>query len=259
MTNPRIQKAARPAPIMTFFGEAGRGKTTLACSFPNPIVIQAEEGVHRISNKIAAPDVLPFTSVRQLWDDLKWLMNEEHDYKTVIIDSVTTLSEHFVADVIARDPDAKSINKAHGGWGVGWSMVEAMHSRVRNAAKMLRDKRGMATIFIAHADLEKMDLPDKDDYSRYSLRMHKKSTTHYIDNVDLVGLIRLQSAVRGGDDEKKKIVTSGDRELICCATENSVAKNGYGIDEPIDLVEGENPLLNIVWHEPIEAVKKEEE
>jgi len=101
----------------------------------------------------------------------------------------------------------------------------------------------MAVVFISPADLETMKLPDTDDYSRYSLRLNTKSLPAYVDDVDLVGFVRLSSALRGDDGERKKVISNGDRELICYATAASVSKNGYGITEPLDLEPGKNPLL----------------
>ena len=82
-----------------------------------------------------------------------------------------------------------------------------------------------------------------DDYTRHSLRLMPKSVSHYVDDVDIVGFVRLTSALRGSDDDRKKIVSDGSRELVCSATAASVAKNRYGITEPMPLKEGENPLI----------------
>ena len=56
-------------------------------------------------------------------------------------------------------------------------------------------------VFIAHADMQMIDLPDAEPYSRYTVKLHKKSLSHYIDNVDLVGQVRLESFV---DKDKRK-------------------------------------------------------
>jgi len=83
---------------------------------------------------------------------------------------------------------------------------------------------------------------DMDDYQRYSLRMKPKGTPHYSEDVDLVGYVRLASALRGGEDERKQIISDGSREFVCHATAASVSKNGLGITEPVPFPEGANPL-----------------
>lgn len=65
----------------------------------------------------------------------------------------------------------------------------------------------------------------------------------YVDDVDFVGFVRLVSALRGDDGDRKKVISNGDREIVCHATAASVSKNGLGITEPVDFPIGTNPLL----------------
>ncbi len=240
-----ISKPASRAPIITICGDAGTGKTSLAATFPKPVVIRAEDGVSRISRKIDAPlSFPPLTSSDDLFEQLLALLKEDHDYSTLVIDSVTKLEEIFIREILERDVRAKGINQALGGYGNGPSAVAAMHGRVRKAAGLLNERKNMAIIFIAHADLEDMRLPDTDDYQRYSLRLMKKSIPHYIDDVDLVGYVRLSSVLRGDDGDRKKVISDGSREFVCHATAASVSKNGLGITDALPFPEGTNPLAD---------------
>ncbi len=228
--------------LVTICGDSGMGKTSLAAAFPNPIFIRAEDGLQSIAMDIR-PDAFPVVgNAQQLWDQLTALIHEPHEYATLVIDSVTALERMFIADVLAQDPKAKSINQALGGYGAGVSAVAAMHQRVRKAAGVLNDKRAMHVVFVAHADVETMRLPDSDDYMRYSLRLPPKSMPPYVDDVDVVGFVRLVSFTKGEDGERKKAISTGERELICYATASNVSKNRYGITEPLEFHPGENPL-----------------
>lgn len=234
---------ARP-PILTICGDAGTGKTSLAATFPNPIFIRVEDGVGRIHEAVPVPDVFPVVkSEEDLQAQLIWLLKNDHKYKTVVIDSVSALESLFTEVILQQDGRAKTLSTALGGYGAGYAALASRHRGIRKMCGLLNERRGMAVIFISHADLETMRLPDTDDYQRYSLRLNAKSFPAYIDDVDLVGFVRLVSALRGEEGDRKKVVSNGDRELICYATAASVSKNGYGITEPLDLEPGKNPLL----------------
>lgn len=239
--------------IATITGDAGTGKTTLAATFPKPIFIRIEDGLQAVPAEIR-PDAFPVvTKVDHLWEQLTALIKDEHDYKTVVIDSVTQLETLFSEHVIESDPKKpKSLAQANGGYGAGYGAVSALHGRVRKAAKMLNEQRGMHVIFIAHSDVTTIELPDEDPYSRYELRMHKKSVPHYIDNVDLVAYLRLETFTTG-DGERKKAISSGNRIAICYTTAANVSKNRFGITEPLDVPQGKNPFIQYVPTLKVEA------
>jgi hypothetical protein len=239
-----ISKPADRPLICTVTGDAGLGKTTFAATFPNPVVLRAEDGLQAIPAD-QRPDALPVVSTAdEVWRQLGALINEEHDYKTLVVDSVTALERLFIADVVESDPKKpKSINQALGGYGAGTLAVGAMHQRVRKAAGMLNAK-GMHVVFIAHADTEVIELPDQDPYTRYNLRLGKKSIAPYVDDVDLVGYIKLKTFLMG--DERKRAMSNGERVLVTYATAANVSKNRLGITDDLELQKGENPLTNFV-------------
>lgn len=239
------QRKPRP-PVVTILGDAGMGKTSLACTFPNPVVIRAEDGLQSIENPPPSGDLIE--KPEQLWQQLSYLVKENHDFKTVIIDSVTALDRIFIEHIVASDPKKPaSINQAFGGYGAGIGALASTHMRIRKAAALLTN-RGMCVVFIAHADTKKVEPPDAEPYTRYSMRLHEKSIAHYADDVDIVAFLRLQAFVTG-DDDNKRAISDGTRELICHAVAANVSKNRYGITQPLVFNEGENPLLPFLFKE----------
>lgn len=224
-------KADRPI-IITLFGEGGMGKTTLAAMFPRPVFIRTEDGTASLTGN---DDVSLFPIARSsqdVLDQIEALATQDHDFKTLVVDSITQLAALIEAEIVAADPKAKSINQAGGGYGAGYNTAADRHRMVREWAGALAYDKGMNVVFIGHADTETLDLPDMDAYGRYTVRLHKKSLPHYTDNVDAVCMIRLKSFVRG-DADKKRAVSTGEREIICYPQASSVTKNRFDITHPL--------------------------
>lgn len=243
----RAAKPVREPIVATIVGTAGSGKTSLASTFPNPIIIRTQgETAPRDIPAAGRPDMLPeLTTAGELWEYLKALLDDDHEYKTLVIDSVTGLEQLFVADVLASDSKARGINQALGGYGAGPAAVMAQHARVRKAVEMLRKQKGMHTIFLAHADIARIDPPDSDGYSQYTLRLPGKSMAPYVDNCDLVGFLK-QAAILRGEEGQKKAVTTGERVLVTYMTPATVAKNRFGIEDDITFEKGVNPLAMLI-------------
>lgn len=78
-----------------FYGVAGAGKTTAAINFPRPYLIDTEKGSENdqyvnILNKNGGA-VFHTVDFDELVNEVKSLLTEKHDYKTLIIDPLTTL------------------------------------------------------------------------------------------------------------------------------------------------------------------------
>jgi len=241
----QISKPENRPIIATITGDAGIGKTTLAATFPKPVFIRIEDGLQAVPEEIR-PDAFPVVNkVDELWEQLRALITEEHEYKTVVIDSVTQLEQLFGQHVLDSDPkEPKSLAQAMGGYGAGFMAVGALHGRVRKAAQKLNEK-GLNVIFIAHSDVSTIELPDSDPYSRYDLRLHKKSMSHYVDNVDLVAYLKLQTFTKG-DGDRKKAISTGQRLAVCHTSAAQISKNRFGISEDLLIEQGKNPFLNYI-------------
>ncbi len=248
----QIAVPTQGALICTICGEAGRGKTSLAATFPKPVFIRTEDGLDSIPER-DRPSSFPLVeNVKQLWDQLKELVREKHEFKTLVIDSVTTLERLFIGNILDNDTKhPKSIRQALGGYGNGLDALSAEHQRVRRAAGILASK-GMNVIFVAHADTEMVEPPDQEPYSRYSLRMNRRSMAPYIDEVGLVGLLKLKTYVKREEDQLRgKAISDGTLYLTCTTASNNITKNRYGISEDLLFKPGVNPLARYL----VRAVK----
>ena len=238
-----VSPTKRPL-ITTICGDGGIGKTSLASLWPAPVMIRTEDGSRSIEDR---QDVAMFPvakTSRDVFEAIQSLMSEKHAFKTVIIDSITQLNAIIEAETIAADGKAKAINQALGGYGAGYAAASAVHRDIRESCQYLADEKGMHVVFIAHADIETMDLPDQPQYTRYTMRINKKSISHYTDNVDLVAFIKLQVFTTGdGEKKKRPPVTSG----LSRATRRrrTFQKTGLASRLTLFLQKGKTPLQNI--------------
>lgn len=263
-----LTKPLSKPPQITIVGSPGVGKSSLAALFPNPIFVQAEEGTSVFDSwpEDQKPTVFPalpradaknkISTKAALIEQLRALATQDHEFKTLVIDSVTSLHnlfEHEVADAYGVD----NVADAAGGFHKGYLVVKEYHQDIKSACDYLRDKKGMAIVFLAHTGIEKIkNRPDAEEYSAYSLDMHKESVSVFVNLVDAVMYLKQEEYIKGGQTNKQgqtvkfgKIVQTGDRHLITAGDGRQGfvrAKSRFPMDTEIPVPLGENPLLNLI-------------
>jgi hypothetical protein len=75
------------------YGAAGSGKTTAAIQFPNAYIIDCEKGAENYERLIRAGGSVIFqtTDMHEVIAEVKTLLSVKHDYRTLVIDPITTV------------------------------------------------------------------------------------------------------------------------------------------------------------------------
>src|SRR4051812_39805913 len=75
------------------FGPAGVGKTTAAIQFPHSYIIDAERGSENYDKLITASGSAVFqtTDMHEVIAEVKSLLTEKHDFRTLVIDPITPI------------------------------------------------------------------------------------------------------------------------------------------------------------------------
>lgn len=251
-TGPFKSPQRSEAIIATFFGEHGSGKTTLAAEFQNPVFIRTEDGTSGLADRDDVVESDLCTTSQEVFDLLKWLANEEHPYKTIVIDTVTGLDEIFRKEIVAGDKEANSIESACGGFGKAFSIVADMHRDIWEWCYAICKEKKINIIFLAHTKLIKHKSADMDEYYKFAIQMHDQSQVHYTNKPHLVAFIKQQFYLKSEEEStgknfkmgktKKAGKPVGGRLVNCDFMPTHVGKNRLGIVGDLQYFEGTNPF-----------------
>lgn len=137
-----------------FYGRSGTGKTTLASTFPNCLFIDINEhGTDSISDTDHA--MLSIDDWSE-FEDVYWsLVDEDHDYDTVIIDSVHALQEVAIAEAMDRNKKKESDSASQRDMGDATKILKKWCS---NYVGLL--SQGINIVFLSHERLRSVDTED---------------------------------------------------------------------------------------------------
>jgi hypothetical protein len=217
-------------PRLVVYGGHGIGKSTLASQFPNPIFISTEDGLVNL-------DVTSFpraTSFPQVIDNIKTLIKEEHDFKTVVLDSVDWLVEPLITEYIEATFEAKDL-----AYGKGNMMIAEELRKILQGFDALRIKRNMNVVVIAHADIYKFTDPTSEPYDRYTPKLPTRCNKVLQEWADVIAFAAFKVIVKKSDkgfnQTSNRGITTGDRLLHMVETPAYVAKNRYNSPEEIPM------------------------
>jgi hypothetical protein len=172
------QKVIRP-PRMIMLGAPKIGKSTFVAGdpsidmmgAPSPIFIpvKGEEGIDEL--EVSKFPVV--SNYSELVQALKSLYEGEHDFKTLAIDSTTTLAPLIVEEAKSREGVAEE-SKLGGGYGHQFDTICSIWRELCNWLEVIRSK-GMTIVLIGHVKTENVDDPIiGTTYQRWDWDINKK-------------------------------------------------------------------------------------
>ena len=192
--------------IAIISGLPGTGKTTLALSAPDVLLIDTDEGMARV-NPAHRKDASICKTYEEVLADIK---AAEGQYKTIVIDTCGALIEYMKDWAMRTDPKA---SKKDGGFSLqGYGIIKSEFIRLSSE---LRKKFNV--IFLFHESMTKVD-----ENVFYELVVEGSARTLVYQPADLAAHLFIQN---------------GKRYLGFTPTEQYSAKSAYGIKGLIEVPE----------------------
>lgn len=234
-------------PRILIYGTEGIGKTTLAHEFPNPVFLQTEDGT---PHGIELQSFGHLQSFRSVMEAIAALYSEEHDRKTVVIDSLSAL-QWLVWQEVCERGDEKGEAKERiddFGYGKGYDYALNVWHEFLEGINALRTDRGMTLVFIAHARIKEFKDPETEPYDRYEIDLHqnkKKTSTLelFVRMMDAILILKKEVQIKKDNPKDDKSRGRGDGGVITWICSKGrpayIAKSRYPLPEKIPYKLGE--------------------
>lgn len=230
------------------YGPSGAGKTTFAATFPNPILLRVEDGARGVDVP-TWPRI--FRDLPSVIDATADLIREEHTFRTLIIDSLDWL-EPLVWSYTAQQNGKSSIED----WGYqrGYKIYAVQTwDRLLQRLDLLRERKGMRIVLVAHSARVQVKSPDTDAYLQYDLKLEAAARERIREWADELYFLHARiDSVRRIDQAGtvRAARGTGARELVCSDETVCVAKSRRGLDRVIEI--GTDPTF-AAYHRALQS------
>lgn len=230
MSDLKKVKADKP-PRAVIYGPEGMGKTSLAAEFPAPVFLQTEEGE---TGALELDSFGLLSSFEAVMEAIGSLYSEDHGFRTVVIDTTTSLEKLVWGETCRRQKWA-SIEAP--GYGKGYKEADYVWQELLDGLGALRRDRNMGVLFLAHSEVSRFDDPTTASYSRYDIDLHDRAKAMINRDVDAILLIKQEVSLakdEQGFGKDRKVGQAGSARWIYCEGRPAyTAKNRYGMPEKV--------------------------
>lgn len=158
---------------MMIYGQSGTGKTTFAVSSGNALLLDFDNGVHRLE-KEHRPDTV---QVRSFQDVLDVLQEDISTYNTVVVDTIGKMLDYIIIYVCGnRQPAIRD-----------WGRINQVFADFNRALY----HSGKNVVYVAHRDVRK-----EGDENVFVPAIREKSYSSIVADLDLLGYLEMTAKGR---------------------------------------------------------------
>lgn len=198
------------APKIVIGGPGKIGKSTFGSMAPNAIGILTEDGADALDAQ-AFPLA---TSLSDVYEAIGTLINEEHSFQNLFVDSLDWL-EPLVSAHVCQANGWKNLEAP--GFGKGHIAAAEEWRTLLSGLEALRSQRNMGIILICHDKIKRIDDPMTEGYDSHVLKLHDRAAALVLEWADVSGYCGYQvftSKTDAGFGQKEtKATTTGARIL----------------------------------------------
>lgn len=232
LKNIRRTQGLERKPMIVVHGTSGVGKTTFASKAHKPIFIRTEAGQGLL--ELDTFDLA--TSFDHVAESLEALLTQDHDYGTLVLDSIDHL-EPLIWEKLCKENNWQSIADAK--WGEGYTRTADVFRELMRTLERLRAEKDMTIILIAHSHIRKFEDPIEGSFDRYEMKLHAKAAAIIAETCDCIFFakhkINIRREDKGFGQQRTKGISTGERVLMTVETPHAVAKNRYNLPDELPL------------------------
>lgn len=219
------------------YGSPGIGKTTLACSAPDPVLIDFDHGVSRVRAQHRVPTIISDT-YEDVWNDVNG--PDMKDFQTVIIDTGGSFVTYLKDWAFRTKPDAKTKS----GQPNNLKVFGHVKSEFASFTDYLKNVKNKNVIYVFHSN----EQTDKDGYPTQRLLCEGAVRNTVWNSCDFGGYVQML----------------GNQRTICFTPEQEFfAKGTHGIVGRIPVPElgpeANNDFMTKLFQRAQENIKAENE
>lgn len=221
----KITRSSDPIAVerlnLVIYGPPGLGKTSLAFTAADPLLLDFDQGSHRAGNR---KDIVRVES----WNDVASITADDlTPFKTVIVDTAGRALDSLTVDIIAKNPK-------HGrGGALTLQGYGELKSRFVSFLKLL-NSFGKDVVLVAHMD-------------------EQRNGDDVIERLDVQGGSK-NEIYKAADAMGRLVITNGQRRLLFSPTDAAFGKNP-GQLPPLDIASVDDPAFADILASVIEQTK----